>query len=114
MSLTVAPEEDRLVLIEEEGRRLEDMRRLVGGRVGVVELVMFKAVDDLLFGRAGIEERLSWFRGREVDRLRAGDCTSGVDSSMCNRGVSCEMVAGEEGGNGVVEALFKNTWSCDN
>lgn len=59
MSLTVAAEEDRLVVIEEGVRRLEDMRRLVGGRVGVFELVIFKAVDDLLFGRRGVEDRLS-------------------------------------------------------
>ncbi len=113
MSLIVAAEEDRLVGIEEVVRRFEDMRRLVGGRVGVLEFAMLKAVDDLLFGRRGVEERLSWYRGREVDRWRAGDCTSGVDSSMCNRGVSCEVVAGEEGGSGVVKALSRATLSCE-
>lgn len=61
MSLIVAPEEDRLRAVEaEEGRRrFEDTRRLVGGRVGVLDLVILRTADTLLFGCRGVNERLS-------------------------------------------------------
>jgi hypothetical protein len=71
MSLIVAPDEDRLRVLEaEDGRRkFEDLRRRIAAFAGVFELEMDVVEGDLLIDCRGVDERRSGFKGREVGCL---------------------------------------------
>jgi hypothetical protein len=92
-------------------RRFEDLRRRIAGCVGVLELAAYGLEGDLLLVCKGVEERLSGFKGRDVGGFGIGDRDCGEDISISNRGVSCEALAGEDGGSGVAEALFNEAFS---
>lgn len=113
ISLIVAPEEDRLRVVEdEEGRRkFEDFRRRIAVLDGVFELAKDVFEGDLLFDCRGVDERLSGYKGRELEGLWIGDCACLADKSMRKRGVSCDAGTGDDGGSGVAEALFKEACS---
>jgi hypothetical protein len=67
----VAPEEDRLRVLEaEEGRRkFEDLRRRIAAFAGVFELEIDALEGDLLMDCRGVDARRSGFKGREVGGL---------------------------------------------
>jgi len=67
----VAPEEDRLRVLEaEEGRRkFEDLRRRMAAFAGVFELEIDVFDGDLLMACKGVDARRSGFKGREVGGL---------------------------------------------
>ena len=109
MSLMVAPEEDRLLGVEakDEETKFEDAPRTVEGRGVIFGLEIYWFEGDLPIVCTGVDERLSGFSGREGREFCIGDRAFGEENSMRNRGVTCNELTGDDGGNGVVEAVFK-------